>query len=102
MSTTSLTRVSEGKMIGGVCTGLAKYLNADVSLIRVVTVLLAVFTQVGWVVYIALWLLVPEEKSGRTGVDGLKDTFSGPAKSTYQQYPGGAQGNGPQDPPPAS
>ncbi|WP_084634461.1 PspC domain-containing protein [Propionicicella superfundia] len=101
MGNMPLTRVPEGKMIAGVCTGLAKYLNLDVSLVRLITVLLAVFTQVGWVVYIVLWLVVPEDSSGRTGVDSLKDTFAGSSDKTYQQYPG-SQPNGPQDPPPAA
>lgn len=97
-----LTRVPNGKMIAGVCTGLAKYLRVDVSLVRIITVLLAVFTQVGWIIYLALWLIVPEEGSKKTGIDGLKDTFESHRNSGgYQQYPGPQQ-NGPQDPPAAS
>lgn len=100
MSSKRLTRVSDGKMIGGVCTGLAKYLDIDLSLVRIGMVLLAVFAQVGWVVYVVMWLLLPEESSGRTGVDGLKDAFGGDSSKSYDSYPGGS--NGPQDPPPAS
>jgi phage shock protein C len=95
-----LTRRTDDKVIAGVCSGLADYLGIDVTLTRIGMVLLAIFAQVGWIVYIVLWLVMPEQGSGRTGIDGLKDAFgsNGTAKSTYQQYPG-PQDNGPQDPP---
>lgn len=97
------TRVSDGKMLAGVCTGIAKYLNADLSLVRIVTVLLAVFTQVGWVLYLVLWLVLPEDSSGRSGFDQVKDTFDkSSSNTTYTQYPPQDQSSGPQDPPAAS
>ena len=47
MSTTStarrLTRNTDDAMIGGVCAGLADYLGLDVTLVRVLAVLGAIF-----------------------------------------------------------
>ena len=44
------------------CQGLANQYGWDVTLIRVITVLLAVFTfPVGLIAYLLLWLMVPEE-----------------------------------------
>ncbi len=56
-----LYRLSEGKMIAGVCAGLAAYLGIDVGLMRAIAVIAAVFTGFFLVVgvYVALMFLVP-------------------------------------------
>ena len=51
---------SEG-MIGGVCGGLAEYLNVDPTLIRLLLVLLAFAGGPGIVAYLILWIIVPLE-----------------------------------------
>ena len=56
-----LRRSSSEKMLGGVAGGLARYLNADVTLVRAVIAALAVFTGVGAPLYLAAWLLVPAD-----------------------------------------
>jgi phage shock protein PspC (stress-responsive transcriptional regulator) len=48
-------------MLGGVAGGIARYLNADVTLVRVITAVLALCTGVGAAAYLAAWLLLPEE-----------------------------------------
>jgi phage shock protein C len=47
-------------MVAGVCGGLAEYLNVDATLIRVIFLLLAVFGGSGLVIYLAMWILVPD------------------------------------------
>jgi phage shock protein PspC (stress-responsive transcriptional regulator) len=56
-----LYRLSEGKMIAGVCAGLAAYLGIDVGLMRAIAVVAAVFTGFFLIVgvYVALMFLVP-------------------------------------------
>ncbi|MDF9830727.1 phage shock protein C [Parabacteroides sp. PF5-6] len=50
------------KMIGGVCGGIAKYLDIDPTIARVAYVLLSVFTVfAGAIVYLILWMIMPEE-----------------------------------------
>lgn len=97
-----LTRISDGKMIAGVCTGLAKYLNMDVSLVRIIMVLLTVFTSTGLIIYLVVWLVAPEDKSGHTGVDDLKEQFGtkpqGQSYDTYQPPAEPQDPHGPQDP----
>ncbi len=57
-----LVRRSDDKMIAGVCSGVADYLGIDVTLVRVLTVLGAVFGLGSLVVaYVVMWVLVPEE-----------------------------------------
>jgi len=55
-----LEQVSEGALISGVCLGLARYLQVDVTLVRVIAVLL-LFVSGGAmiVVYLILMLLLP-------------------------------------------
>lgn len=57
-----LTRSRDDRMISGVCGGLARYLNIDATLVRVVMVvaLLVGFLAPG-VAYLIAWALMPEE-----------------------------------------
>lgn len=57
-----LYRSTTDKVIGGVCGGLGKYLNLDPVIVRVLFVLLAVFGGSGVLVYIILWIVIPEQK----------------------------------------
>ena len=59
-----LERPRSGRMLAGVCAAIAKYLNLDVTVVRVAYVLLTIFTAFcGAIVYFILMLLIPEEKS---------------------------------------
>ncbi|WP_420323000.1 PspC domain-containing protein [Flagellimonas sp.] len=55
-----LYRDMDQKYIGGVCAGLEHYLGLDALWIRLIFILLAVFTGFGLIAYILLWILVPE------------------------------------------
>lgn len=55
-----LYRDIDEKYIGGVCAGLEHYLGFDALWIRLIFILLAVFTGFGLIAYILLWILVPE------------------------------------------
>ena len=55
-----LRQISEGAVISGVCLGLARYFALDVTLLRVIAVLLLLGTGGGmFFVYLALMLLMP-------------------------------------------
>lgn len=81
MSTSSLTRSSSEKILGGVCGGLARYLNVDVALVRVVMALVVFFTGIGPLVYIALWLLLPLDSGERP----LAEDFAGKAQTWVKE-----------------
>lgn len=51
------------KMIAGVSGGLAKYLNVDVTIIRLAFVLLALFDWLGLAIYLVLAIITPSEKT---------------------------------------
>ncbi|WP_222984545.1 PspC domain-containing protein [Flagellimonas meishanensis] len=58
--TKKLYRDINQKYIGGVCAGLEHYLGFDALWIRLIFILLAVFTGFGLIAYLLLWILVPE------------------------------------------
>ena len=58
-----LVRIPSKGMIGGVCAGLAEYLNADPTIIRLIFVLLALAGMSGVLIYIVMWLIVPVKPS---------------------------------------
>jgi signal transduction histidine kinase len=64
------TRVSDGALLGGVCTGLARHLGWPVMVLRIGFVALAITQFVGVIAYAALWLLMPPET--RTAAPGLE------------------------------
>ena len=45
------------KKLAGVCGGIAAYMNLDATLVRAAFILLALFTGVGLIAYLVLWLL---------------------------------------------
>lgn len=59
-----LTRDKQHAMIAGVCSGLAKYLDIDPTVMRVAYVLLSIFTAAfpGILVYVILWIVMPAEE----------------------------------------
>ena len=59
---TRLIRPRAGRMVAGVCQGLANNYAWDVSWVRVITVLLSIFGGgAGIVAYVVFWVVMPEE-----------------------------------------
>ena len=59
--TRRLSRSADDKMLGGVAAGLARYLNADVTLVRIAFAALTLMSSAGAVLYAAAWLLIPAD-----------------------------------------
>jgi phage shock protein C len=62
--TRRLYRSGTNRKLAGVCGGLAQYLNTDATLIRVLFVVLALLGGPGLVIYLLMWILIPEEPLG--------------------------------------
>jgi phage shock protein PspC (stress-responsive transcriptional regulator) len=58
-STPLFVRPREGRMLAGVCAGIAERWNLDVTLVRIVAVVLTLLSGVGLAAYVAAWLLTP-------------------------------------------
>lgn len=58
-----LYRSKKNKVIAGVCAGIAEYFNIDPTIVRVIYVMLTIFTAVAPLVilYFVMWILVPEQ-----------------------------------------
>jgi phage shock protein C len=59
--TRRLYRSRTDRKLAGVCGGLAQYFNTDATLMRVLFVVLALLGGPGLVIYLLMWILVPEE-----------------------------------------
>lgn len=62
-----LTRSRTNRMLGGVCGGLGEYLRMDPTIIRLLFLVLIFGTEFGFLLYLLLWILVPEEGGERAG-----------------------------------
>ncbi len=72
----SLTRSGSDKMIAGVCGGVARSFGIDATLTRILWALLSVFFLFPVVLYAILWLVLPVDGQGSTGLDDIKKAFS--------------------------
>ncbi|MEE9169791.1 MAG: PspC domain-containing protein [bacterium] len=52
-------RSQKSRVIGGVCGGIAEYFEFDVAIVRILTVLLALFDGVGLIIYLVALFIVP-------------------------------------------
>jgi phage shock protein C len=68
-----LQRLREGRMVAGVAAGAAEYLDVDVVIVRIVFAALTLMGGLGIPLYLAAWLLVPEEGADETIAEGLLD-----------------------------
>jgi phage shock protein PspC (stress-responsive transcriptional regulator) len=63
-----LVRPARRRLIAGVCSGLGDHFGVDPILLRVAFVALAIFAGVGFWLYLAMFLLVPEEGAPRAPI----------------------------------
>ncbi len=61
MTEKKLQRSVTDKLVAGVCGGLGKYFEIDPIIVRLVFVLLALAGGPGVILYIILWVIMPEE-----------------------------------------
>lgn len=62
--TEHLYRSGRNKILGGVCGGLAEYFNIDPTLVRLIA-LVAMFAGVGFLAYLAGWIIIPMDPNDR-------------------------------------
>ena len=60
--TQQLVRSRTGRMVAGICAGAAEYFGLDVTLVRVIVVVVSVITGgAGVLAYLAAWVIIPGE-----------------------------------------
>lgn len=92
-----LERSRSDKFLFGVCGGVARYLDLDPTLVRVLTVLITLFTGAPVIVYLVAVFVMPEERQvppayppvGSTGSwpSTEPDTVWGPEGAPWEQPP---------------
>jgi phage shock protein C len=70
-----LRRAYQGRLLAGVCAGLADYLAIDVTLVRVAFVVLTFVGGAAIPAYLACLLLIPEEGSDQSIAASLLDSM---------------------------
>jgi len=60
------------KMIGGVCGGLADYFRVDVTLVRLIALVALFAGGVGFLAYLAAWVIIPVNPAEQMGHTGYK------------------------------
>jgi phage shock protein PspC (stress-responsive transcriptional regulator) len=61
-----LCRPFHDRMLAGVAAGIARYFDIDVTIVRIVFAVLAVVGGAGVPLYLAGWLLIPDEDAGES------------------------------------
>ena len=70
-----LLRRREGRMVAGVCVGLAAYFGIDVNLVRLGFGVFSVFYGLGVLVYLIAWAILPEEGGGNSILESFVSKF---------------------------
>ena len=60
MTTTTLTLPQQGKVIAGVCAGLAQRFGWNANVVRLLFLLSCLLPGPQFVIYLVLWLLIPK------------------------------------------
>src|SRR6185312_1462849 len=70
--TKRLVRARKGRLLAGVCSGIAEYVGIDVTVIRLIFVAVGVVTfGLGVLIYLAAWIVIPEEGEDQSIAEGL-------------------------------
>ena len=80
MSKKKLYKSRKNKMVGGVCGGLAEYLEMDPTIVRIIAIILGLLKGVGLLAYIVACIIIPfnEEDFSEDDTDNLKSANINP------------------------
>ncbi|AEH60032.1 phage shock protein C, PspC [Methanosalsum zhilinae DSM 4017] len=89
-----LTRSRDDRMIAGVCGGLGKYFDIDSTVVRLIFIVAILIDGLGILIYIAMAIIVPEEKTNvrkyQPEKEGLPESdderTEGGQENTEQEY----------------
>lgn len=60
LQNTRLMRPTNGRMMAGVCAGLATYFGIDPTIVRLVFLVSVLFLGISPLAYVVLWIVMPE------------------------------------------
>ena len=83
-----LFRNEHDKVIAGIASGLATYLQVDVTIVRLLFILSTLFLAgAGLVAYIVMWIIVPSTADSFVNFDKFKEYYQKPDPSTMFNSP---------------
>ena len=85
---TQFTRSRDDKMIAGVCGGIARYFNVDTTIVRLLFVLSVFLGGVTPLIYVVLWIVMPEEKAAYIAPQALPNHPRPVEEWKYDPYTG--------------
>lgn len=56
-----LVRNTDEGLLGGVCAGIADYMDMDVTLVRLLWIVLSYALGVGIITYLIIWIIMPSD-----------------------------------------
>jgi len=71
----TLYKTDKGSVLGGVCKGFSEVYNYDVSVVRLIALLLLFVAGVPFIIYIVMWIVLPDKKDVVT-YNEPKDDYS--------------------------
>jgi phage shock protein PspC (stress-responsive transcriptional regulator) len=75
-----LVRSRDGRMLAGVCAGVANYFSLDVTLVRVIWAVVSIITGgAGVLAYLVAWILMPNEGQKSS----IPENVAGREQDTY-------------------
>ena len=83
-----LFRDPENGLVGGVATGMAHYFDTDPVWLRVLTLVIMLFTGIGLPIYLVLWIITPkaETVADRMAMRGERATFENIKSRVQSEY----------------
>src|SRR5450755_2569293 len=103
--TKRLYRRRDGRLVAGVCAGVADYFGVDVTLVRLAFAVFTIFWGLGALLYLAAWAVIPEEGQKASIVENVinkqRRASHQPirARRRLNGARAGAAGEGPRRPP---
>jgi len=83
--TKTLVRSRNDRMVAGVCAGVARYFGIDVTMVRVLLVVVCLITGgAGILAYLVAWAIIPEESEASPAGNAAsekQDAAAGPARA---------------------
>lgn len=80
-----LYRSRKERILGGVCGGIAEYLETDPTIVRLIAVLLILLAGSAIVAYLIAWIVVPEKPEEEVGLPKEGSTTQGEEKKNNRQ-----------------
>lgn len=82
-----LYRSRDKKVVAGIAGGLGEYLDIDPVIIRILIVLITIFHGIGIIIYIVMWIIIPEVPYNKVNQEKSTE-FSDDNENTILQNPG--------------